>query len=152
MSFGLDFRLKSWFFDTDKVIQATTRAERKNLSKAGAFVRRNARQRIRYAKKAPPNPAGGPPKARVPRSAFGLHTILFAYQPWKHSVIVGPVSHKGGAIRTPAVHEHGLTVTRKVGRGRKLSKVIAYPKRPYMAPALEEESPKFPDLWRNSVI
>lgn len=135
----VNLRLRSHFFDTDLVKSKTTDATRRNLSKAGAFVRRKARTKTRQKGKKPSLP-GQPPKQRV---GTLRKLIYFAYDPPSAALVVGPETTSGGGI-VPGVLECGGTSTIK---GRK----ITIAARPYMQPSLAEEQPKFPDLWRNSV-
>ena len=51
-------------------------------------------------------------------------------------------------MRPPASLEHGGTCT-TVHRGKK--KTVKIAARPFMAPAMQQELPKLPDMWRNSV-
>ena len=135
-------QVKKLFFDRKRVIDAVGRAQRQQLSKAGAFVRRRARSSIRRRK-----------KISAPGSAPSSHTgllkrnIFFAYEPKRASVIIGPVRlNKPG--RAPRILELGGQVRRKV---RSKRRTLSYQPRPYMGPALVAEAPKFPDLFRNSV-
>ena len=135
------------FFDTDRVKRAVDTATRKNLSKAGAFVRTAARSSIRKRKKV--SAPGKPPSSHT-----GLlkKFIFFAYEPARQSVFVGPVqlSRKVGAA--PEALEHGGPSIIVSGRRNKRKKRrIMIPARPYMAPALAKEAPKFKGLWANSV-
>ena len=75
-------RVKGLFFDSKKVVNATTRAERKVLSRFGAYVRRSARSSIRKRKKV--SEPGKPPSSHT-----GLlkRFIFFAYDPGRKSVV-----------------------------------------------------------------
>lgn len=80
-----NFKVRA-FFDSPKVIAATTEAERKVLSKAGAFVQRRARTSIRRRKSA--SQPGSPPSAH----GDDLKTrIEFDYDFKTKGVVVGPV-------------------------------------------------------------
>ncbi|MEQ8789454.1 MAG: hypothetical protein RIC55_24380 [Pirellulaceae bacterium] len=148
-SFGLSMRVKQHFFDRKKVRDQTDRAERKVLSRAGAFIRRRARSSIRRRKKS--SKPGQPPSAHV-RGNAGIKNILFAYDERSRSVVVGPVKLNGKAGDAPRVLEEGGTTSLQRRRGKKRVKVqVAYPAFPYMGPALEAELPKLPPLWRDSV-
>ena len=135
------------FFDTDRVKRAADTATRKNLSKAGAFVRTTARNSIRKRKKI--SEPGQPPS-----SHRGLlkRFIFFGYDTERKTVVVGPMrlSQKVGAA--PEALEHGGRSVAIAGRrNRRRRRRIQVKARPFMGPALEKETPKFQGLWANSV-
>lgn len=138
---------KVLFFDSKKVMAATTKAERRVLSRFGAYVRRSARSSIRRRKK--PSTPGQPPSSHT-----GLlkRFIFFAYEPRRRSVVIGPVrlNQKTGEA-LPAL-EHGGSVRivsrRKGARGRRTVRIRP---RPFMGPAFEREKPKLPAMWRDSI-
>jgi hypothetical protein len=134
----------SQFFDRDTIIKKIGTAKKRVLSKAGAFIRQRAKTSIRRRKK-----SSKPGEA--PSSHVGLlrDLIFFAYDNQSDSVVVGPQllngSKKRGSIPPPRVLEDGGEgVTSKGQRA-------FYHKFPYMAPALEAERPKFPELFADSV-
>ena len=133
---------KGLFFDQPAVINAVDRAERRVLSRFGAFVRRGARSSIRK-RKATSQP-GSPPSSHV-----GLlkRNIFFVYEPQRSNVVIGPILLNKGTD-APALLEHGGSVTR---RQRKKRVRMTYRPRPYMGPAFEREKPKLPAMWRDSV-
>lgn len=133
---------KGLFFDRPAVKNAVDRAERKVLTKFGAFVRRGARSSIRK-RKAVSQP-GSPPSSHV-----GLlkQNIFFVYEPNRSSVVIGPIL-LGKGTDAPALLEHGGKVTRRI-RNRRVR--MTYRPRPYMGPAFEREKPKLPAMWRDSV-
>ncbi|MGH7130060.1 MAG: hypothetical protein ACREIV_15925 [Planctomycetaceae bacterium] len=133
---------KGLFFDQPAVMNAVDRAERKVLSRFGAFVRRGARSSIRK-RKAVSQP-GSPPSSHV-----GLlkRNIFFVYEPERSNVVIGSILLNKGTD-APALLEHGGTVTRR----RKKKRVrMTYRPRPFMGPAFEREKPKLPAMWRDSV-
>lgn len=153
---------KNWFFDSDAVLKVTTAAERKVLSKQGAFVRRRARASIR--KRAKPSQPGQPPRSV---KGFLRQFLYFVFDPQTRSVVVGPAAFKSRP-RTPSLLEFGGTSTRQEVRlrhqwvtarlqGRLPKKLksrrvpVAYGARPYMGPALDAERPKFADMWKDAV-
>lgn len=162
--FGLSFRVIESFFDTARVKNAMDATTRKRLSKAGSFVRQAARSRIRRRKQiaapgqSPSSHEGGLKKG-----------ILFAYDARNQSVVVGPVRHNAEGGRIPALLEFGGTITRefradlddkgpsrwraKTRRSNVKRKQIrfTYDAFPYMGPALEQEAPKFPELWAGTL-
>lgn len=130
-----DYKMKELFFDSPRVLAATTAAERKVMSRQGAFIRRRVktdilrrteskgrrlverglngrfvRGRQRVAR------PGQPPIVRSRDKTATLKNILFAYHPAEHTVVVGPVglnkSLKGSSARTvPELLEKGGTAT-----------------------------------------
>ena len=139
---------KGLFFDRAEVMRATSRAERRVLSRFGAFVRRSARSSIRKRK-------GISQPGRPPSSHTGLlrKFIFFAYQVQSRSVIVGPVRLNRKVGDAPAALEHGGTSRVVEGSrrsGRRVRTIRVRP-RPYMQPAFEKEKEKLPQMWRDSV-
>ncbi|MEQ8785135.1 MAG: hypothetical protein RIC55_02515 [Pirellulaceae bacterium] len=149
-SFGLTMRATQAFFDRQKVQARVDRAERRVLSRAGAFIRRRARSSIRRRKRtASP---GQPPSAHSTDRAATLKNILFAYEEQSQSVVIGPVKLNGQKGHVPRLLEEGGTATIERRRGKQRVRVVAhYHAFPFMGPALEAEAPKFPDLWRDQV-
>ena len=133
---------KSLFFDRQAVMNSVNRAERRVLSKFGAFVRRGARSSIRK-RKATSEP-GKPPSSHT-----GLlrQTIFFVYEPNRASVVIGPLELNRGT-EAPRLLEHGGQVVRKERQKRV---TMTYRPRPFMGPAFDREVPKLPALWRDSV-
>ena len=141
----IDIRIKNLFFDRPKVQRAVDAARRRVLSKAGAFIRQEARQSIRKRK-------GTSPPGRPPYSHVGLlrNLILFGYDERTDSVVVGPVGFKRSKV--PHVLEYGgVTTVTRFRRGKIERRRVRIAPRPYMGPALAKELPKFPELWRNSI-
>ena len=135
------------FFDRKKVIRAADRANRRNLSKAGAFIRTTAKHSIRKRKAA--SPPGSPPSSHT-----GLlrRFIFFGYERSRQTVVVGPMRLNQKAGTAPAALEHGGTSVVVEGtRRRRRKRRVRIRARPYMGPALAKEAPKFPKLWANSV-
>lgn len=163
---------KTKFFDR-AILNATDKAKVKVLSKFGAFVRRTAKGLIRKGKKQ--SKPGSPPKSHT---GILKRFLYFVYDKNSSSVLIGPaktnqVFFKGiGQPATgtvPSVLEYGGTIgtleifkwgkwrradlrskRRNAGLPARLrrSKIAA---RPYMAPALAKESPKFASLWLNTI-
>lgn len=166
--FGLKLTwAKNNFFDREAVLRRTEAAERKVLSRAGAFVRTRARTSIKRRKgiSAP----GTPPNAHI-KGTDGVKKILFMYDPRKATVIIGPVKFNShGNVTVPGLLEYGgtkrdeVTVTRtrskqKGSKGRFTGAIKSrrrinhrYLARPFMRPALALEAPKFPQLWKDAV-
>ena len=171
--FGLSIEVKKLFFDRRKVLDKIGRANARSLSKAGAFVRRRARSSIRR-RKAVSQP-GSPPSCHSTDKVATLKNILFAYEPRRQSVVVGPVKLHGhqyvGSVLTsgtvPETLEFGRTVglrekmvgKRWVSMGRRRPRPgqpvrvrkATIRARPFMRPALDHEADSFPELWADSV-
>jgi len=138
---------KNAFFDRPKVMNAVDRAERKVLSKFGAFVRTTARSSIRTRRG--PSPPGEPPSSHT-----GLlkRFIFFLYDRLRHSVLVGPVRLNQQVGDAPAALEFGGRSRVFAGRrNRRLLRTVTIRPHPYMRPAMEKERPHLPALWANSV-
>ena len=139
---------KGLFFDRAEVMRATSKAERRVLSRFGAFVRRSARSSIRKRK-------GISQPGRPPSSHTGLlrRFIFFAYQVQDRSVIIGPVRLNQKVGDAPAALEHGgqsRVVRGSRRRGRTVRTIRVRP-RPYMQPAFEKEKENLPQMWRDSI-
>lgn len=132
------------FFDRQRVITAMDRAEKRALSKAGAFVRKAAQSSLRRRKK---SSRPGQPPSRHAATNQSLRFILFNYEPNNHGVVVGPVRFTGSED-TPNVMEYGGTVVRRSKSG---SKVQRYPARPFMGPALEQVAQELPSVFAREV-
>lgn len=137
--------VKSSFFDRKRVIDAVGKAGAASLSKAGAFIRRTAKGLMKSGgKKNKVAPPGTPPRVH----AGQLKDLLyFGFDTSKATVVIGPV--KFGDGEAPGLLEFGGTAQRK-GRDGK-SHTETYRGNPFMQPALDENIPKLPDLWANSV-
>lgn len=127
------------FFDTKEVIEALDKAEARQLSKAGAFVRRRARSSIRKRKGI--SKPGKPPTNQTGRYKS---SILFGYDRNASSVVIGPSFSFGGS-EVPQLIEFG-------GFAKLDGEQVYYEARPTMLPALEKEVPNFPSLFLNSVV
>lgn len=172
-SFTLGFEAKAMFFDGQRVLDAVDAAERRVLSRFGAFLRTRARSKIRSAgKRGAVSEPGQPPRWHVPEP--NLRTIYFAYEPLRHTVVVGPVAlnqkptRDMATGRVPGVLERGgglILFEREIGgkwfsgrprskrrfTGRTRHRTVLIKARPFMAPSLAEEAPKFPSLWADQV-
>lgn len=133
--------LKSTFFDRRAVMSAVDRGTRKVLSRFGAFVRTRARTSIR------PRPRTSLP-GETPTTHTGLlkRFILFAYEPDRRSVVIGPARLSGpSGSSVPSTLEFGGPGTNARGRP------IQIAPRPYMRPAFEAEKSRLPPLWRDAI-
>lgn len=144
------YKSKAMFFDRKAVERIVGKKTAKALSKAGAFVRTRARSSLRRRKAT--SAAGTPPSVHSSDSVATLKNILFALNPNNLSVVVGPVKiNRRSSV--PALHEFGGSqrITERGGRGRSRVRQANYAPRPFMAPALAAEAPKFPALWGGTV-
>jgi hypothetical protein len=132
---------KATFFDSEKIAKTMNAAERKALSKMGAFVRTRARSSIRKRKKI--SEPGTPPSSH---EGSLKRLLFFAYDASTHSVVIGPVKFKRG--EAPKLLEFGGVITRRTQSGPQTDNYLA---RPFMKPAGEAEAKNFPDLLRNMV-
>ena len=140
--------IKGLFFDSAKVQAATGRAERRVLSRFGAFVRRTARSSIRKRKRV--SEPGQPPSSHA---GFLKRFIFFAYEPQRRSVVIGPVRLGQKIGDAPAALEHGGP-SQAMARGRRHKRqvrAVTIRPRPFMGPAFAREQPKLPAMWANSV-
>jgi len=145
MSF-IGFKLqqaKSLFFDRQQVLSKVSRAERRVLSKFGAYVRQDARQRIRRRKR-PSRPGESPTN----QTGLLKRHIYFVFDPDRRSVVIGPARLSAGT-EAPATLEYGGDALVETPQGKPVLVTIA--ERPYMGPAFRQELPKVPALWRDSV-
>jgi len=139
----LGMQIKAMFFEQKAVRSATDRATRKVLAKFGAYVRTAARSSIRK-RKAISEP-GQPPSSHV---GTLRRLIFFGYDTGRRSVVIGPTPF-GGQAEAPPLLEYGGRARRKDRRGR--VRTVTYRPRPFMGPAFEQEKPKLPAMWADSV-
>lgn len=151
---------KAFFFDRAVVQNAVDAATRKNLSKFGAFVRRNARDILKYRKRS--SSAGEPPTvhrtmARQKRGKDGAtrtqsvsplkEFIFFAMDVGNRSVVIGPARLNKPGDAPHALEYGGTSTVLKDGQAI----TIRIAARPYMAPSFEKAKRDLPDIWRDSV-
>ena len=138
---------KKMFFDRKKVLGAMDRTTRRVLSKFGAFVRRAAKSSVRKRKRA--SAPGEPPSSHT-----GLlrRFIFFGYERERHSVVIGPqrLSQKSGDA-TSAMEHGGMSTVVEGMRSERKKRRVNIKARPFMGPAFEQEKPKLPAMWRDSV-
>lgn len=139
---------KDMFFDRAAVMSAKGRAERRAMSKFGAFVRTDSRRSIRYRRPVPKDAMlranqvrysrpGRPPFSR--EKSGPMKKIFFAYEAREGSVVIGPLGFAKSPV--PALHEYG-------GRDRRGA---SFPARPYMRPAFDRTKEKLPQIWRDAI-
>jgi len=142
------FAVTKWFFDAPAVAKAVDRSTRKALSRFGAYVRRTMKSSIRKRKRTA-NP-GEPPSSHT-----GLlkKFVFFAFDPQDRSVVIGPERLNAKIGNAPEVLEYGGTNTVATYRRGKIAgkRTVRIKPHPYARPALAKESPKLPEMWRDSV-
>ena len=145
---------KLLFFDQAAIRNQMDTRSRVALGKFGAMVRKSAVASVKEAPATRHAPAGSPPFSHVSarrrklnqkRKAAGkksvggfkgLKHVLFAYDPAKRTVIIGPASNRSRSITIPEILEEGK---------------LDVSQHPFMGPAFEKTKPKLPSLWANSV-
>ena len=148
------FNQKQMFFDRQAVIDVVGRANAKNLSRAGSFIRRSARSSLRRRKRV--SEPGQPPSVHTQDRVATLKNIWFVFERRRTSVVVGPLRLNGSTLRgsdrstVPELHELGGSAV-LVSRKKKRRRRARYAARPFMGPAMKRELPKFEGLWANSV-
>ena len=147
----IDMKIKEMFFDSKTVMSAVDRATRSVLSRFGAFVRTAAQSSIRKRKRV--SDPGKPPSSHV---GTLRRLIFFGYEPATKNVVIGPVPFGDGKAPELLEQQHvaGTTMRTKIKikrRGKVQTVAATFKSRPFMGPALEQELPKLPSMWANSV-
>jgi hypothetical protein len=135
--------LKRGFFDRRRVIDATVAAERRVLSRFGAFVRQRDRTSQRRGK-------GVSAPGRPPAAHLGLVRDLtfFAYDEANRSVVEGPAKlNRPSADALVRLEEGGETTRLRHGKEAR----AFYRPRPHAKPAFDEELKRMPPLWRDEI-
>jgi hypothetical protein len=130
------------FFDRPKVTKSVDRTKVRALSKIGAFIRRTARTLLR--RKATKRTSVSLP-GEPPRQHTGLlrNHVFFAYDRINESVVIGP-EKLNKPTNAPEVLEYG-------GRTKINGQTVTIKARPFMGPSYEENEPKIPEIFENSV-
>jgi hypothetical protein len=168
------FRLTKYFFDRAVVRKRIGEQRARFYRNAGGYARTVARRSMRrVGKNGRPSQPGTPPKHHGGDPS--LRTILYGFDPSRHSILIGPVLLNGSRRMNPTIprlHEFGgrrqvrekLVPTKQPGgrnwvpvgrRGARPGQPVrirlaTFPPRPFMGPALEKTSAKFPQLWFGS--
>lgn len=137
---------KSNFFDRDKVAKAMDSAGRRNLSRAGAFVRTVAQRSMRYTNYWFKHSQRGQPPLAHRQNPLLRKLLFFAYDPANKSVVTGPVRAKGGLV--PRLLEEGGTTT---VNHKGVRRQVRVEPRPYMGPALSQTKRDLANRWKDSV-
>ncbi|MBL0920930.1 MAG: hypothetical protein IBJ10_02245 [Phycisphaerales bacterium] len=144
----IQMRMKDLFFDSAAVTGAVSKERRRALSKAGAFIRRTARQSMR--KGAGPSKPGRPPNRHANPLLYSR--LFFAYDSSTRSVIVGSEALNGGSAPNTLEFGGDVVVPRRSRGGSVVeARPAKVPPRPYMGPALAKELPKLAEPWANSL-
>lgn len=128
--FGLTFKFDN---ETKKVVDATKKAAFRNIPHALAGIRRTAMQLIERSPEA--SEPGEPPHTR--RGQYD-RALRFAYEKEKESGVVGLAFSIAG--ESGSAHEHGGEYKGQM-----------FPERPFMAPALEANLPRFVEGWQGTI-
>jgi hypothetical protein len=144
---GLRLDVIHSFFDKEKVVKALNRAEREALSKFGSFVWKRSRTSIVKRKRIsrPGSPPSGHGRQLLRKNIF------FAYEPEKHSVVIGPARLGGEGREILRRIELGGVARGRVNHRTRATVAMTYRPRPFMGPALKAEATNFPNLWANTV-
>jgi hypothetical protein len=149
---GIGWKVKELFFDKDVVIRAIDAATRSVLSRFGAFVRRAAKSSIRRRRRV--SEPGQPPSSH---SGLLRNAIFFSYDKKENSVVIGPellASGWTGALEALEYGGESRVIVRRQRRnqpGTRITRTVTIAARPFMHPALNQELPKLPPMWRASV-
>ena len=120
-------------FDESRILIAVQRGNITALRRAGAYVRKAARNKVTQSSNA--SSPGSPPNTR---QGLLKRALLFGVEKQRQSVVIGPAEKFIGTAMQ--AHEFG-------GMYRKRR----YPKRPLMGPTLQATASKLPSLWEKSV-
>ena len=120
-------------FDERKVLVCVERGNTVALRRAGAYIRKTARNRVSISGNA--SAPGSPPNTR---QGLLKRSLLFGVDKQQQRVLVGPAESLIGT----AMHAHEFG-----GRYKK----ERYPKRPLMGPTLERTRTQLPKLWEGAV-
>ena len=119
--------------DSRRLLGVVSKANIASLRRAGAYVRKSARNAVHKSKHA--SEKGTPPHTR---RGLLKRSILFGVEKKRMSVVIGPAKKFIGISMT--AHEFGGMYRRRF-----------YPKRPLMGPTLNKTAPQLPKLWQNAV-
>lgn len=156
ISIGFREDPKRFFFDRQRVSRAMDAATRRELSRAGAFVRTRARSSMRRGRRGDfvwarvpgglvryrrPSPPGRPPLRHDNPLIYKL--MRFAWDPGSRSVVIGPIATKRSGLAAlesgGTVAIDGTVLDRASGRRVRRRRLVYLPARPFMAPALAAE-------------
>ena len=176
--FQMTMQMRRFFLDRKEVRRRIGWANQRAMSKAGAFIRRRARSKLRRRKRS--SRPGQPPSVHSTDRVANLKNIAFAYDPNREVLVVGPVklNRKSpswidlGSATVPQILEFGDAVQvlevsrdrgktwwsrsrrRRAGMGeQKRQRRVVYQRRPFMGPALKDETAAgtLPHAWAGMV-
>lgn len=166
-------KAKSMFFDRQTIVDPFEKARFRVLSKAGAFIRQRFKSIVRPGKGT--SRPGQPPKSH---QGDVRKFCYFGYDKNTKSVVVGPaqtnkvyfdgdgkplsgpateVLDKGGQIQVLEFLDGGkwrrvnLRSKRRAAGFQTRLRKVQIEARPAIVPAMMDELPKFPELWRNAI-
>jgi len=147
-SFALTIKATADFFEADKILEKAGKEKARARKKAGAFVRRTARQKLSRKGKTPAK-RGAPPRLRSPEP--NLKTIYFVDDPTTDSLVVGPVLLRSSDTdpAVPGALEEGETIRTKSRGGRVVIRRLK--PHPFMGPSLDDNVSKYPDLFKDLI-
>lgn len=169
MVMALRAQFKLVTFDRSVIHTRWRKMNERPLGKAGAMVRMVARGSIKRRSTAGrPSPRGTPPFSHAGGATPPFKMIFNVPHRRGNSEIVGMVGFGPRRAPVPGLHEHGGWAERRVfentgvqrrtkkGRiGRYIWKarkrMVRYPERAFMLPALLRVRHRMPHLWRNSL-
>jgi hypothetical protein len=177
--FEVEFSIRDMFFDRIAVLARLDRAEQRELSRIGAFVRKRGRSLLRKRKRV--SAPGEVPSVHSSDNRVSLRNILFGYDARIHGVVIGPVRLNQvnltdtGRVSIPSLMEFGghvniheeqyrntKTPDKWYRRDFRVSKSpwkkyrirrANYAARPFMGRALQEEvqAGTIRDVWVSSL-
>jgi len=141
---------KRLFFDTKAIRKATTRAERRVLSKFGAEVRQVAQSRIKRVANKRINSTPG-------KSPFGhgdqllRKLIYFFYDAKRRSVLIAPAQLNRSTGAPGRLEQGGVYRSKSKFLKKGEPRQIKIAKRPYMQPSFDKLLPSVPKRWKDSI-
>lgn len=142
------------FFNSREIERKIDAQTRRNLSKAGAAVRREQRDSLKRRKST--STPGSPPHLHTSNPRYSPKNVLYGYDDRNQTVVIGmvklPQSTVVGDIAFPEVMERGGTIVVRNKRGKRRRVTIR--RRPSSVPAAERAS-KSGDIiepWEGSIL
>lgn len=138
--------VKRYFLDRRKIQFWVGKKKASALVKLGGFCRRVSQRSMRRRKG--PSKPGQPPHAH--RYSYLRDYVMFAFIPADDQVVVGPIKLEGSDYYSkplPSVHEFG-----GVFRTWQRRRIMSFPERPFMRPALMVTVNNFERILGNGKI
>jgi hypothetical protein len=163
---------KEFFFDRGAILTPAQKAEKKILSRIGAYTRTTAINLIKMggAKEKsqageppishtsivnllPPNKRKPPKKGKIAPSGYKT-TIFFTWDQTSHAVVIGAVLlDRTDDVHVPELLEFGGDELIWMGYGQTLRQVVAhYEARPHMRPALRAAMAKLKQYMEGAIM